>query len=115
MSKVDALKVIINDVEGDTSQLSRKLASIAKKIKYSDGGMTEPELPHRYKIGDEVSFMKSDYSSDSGKIVGMRIGYINNKGYNLYNIELGNGRITAVAESDILDDYSKNRKFYNPD
>jgi hypothetical protein len=33
MTKVDALKVIINDVEGDTSQLSKKLASIAKKIK----------------------------------------------------------------------------------
>jgi len=34
MSKVDSLKVIINMVEGDTSQLSKKLASIAKKIKY---------------------------------------------------------------------------------
>ena len=115
MPKVDALKVIINDVEGDTSQLSKKLASIAKKIKYSDGGMTEPELPHRYKIGDEVSFMKSDYSSDSGKIVGMRIGYMNKKGHNIYDVELKNGKFTVIAEYDILDDYSKNRKFYNPD
>lgn len=115
MSKVDALKVIINDVEGDTSQLSKKLASIAKKIKYSDGGRTEPKLPHRYKIGDKVTFMNADYSTGRGKIVKQEVRYINMNGYNLYLVELDNGKINPVAESDILDDYSKNRKFYNPD
>lgn len=115
ISKVDALKVIINDVEGDTSQLSKKLASIAKKIKYADGGRTEPKLPHRYKIGDKVTFMNADYSTGRGKIVKQEVRYINMGGYNLYMVELENGKITPVAESDILDDYSKNRKFYNPD
>ncbi len=37
------------------------------------------------------------------------------KGYNIYDVELKNGKFTVIAESDILDDYSKNRKFYNPD
>ena len=95
----------------------KDFSGVGQKFKYSEGGMTktEPELPHRYKIGDVVSFMKSDYSSDSGKIVGKRISYINMKGYNIYDVELKNGKFTVIAESDILDDYSKNRKFYNPD
>lgn len=115
LSKVDALKIIINDAEGDISQLSKKLASIAKKIKYADGGRTEPKLPHRYKIGDKVTFMNADYSTGRGKIVKQEVRYINMNGYNLYLVELDNGKINPVAESDILDDYSKNRKFYNPD
>ena len=38
MSKKDALQILINNVEGDYSQLSPKLRAIAKKNKMADGG-----------------------------------------------------------------------------
>lgn len=53
MSKVDALKVIINNVEGDTSQLSKKLASVSKKMKYEDGGYMEGGGKNAYKSDKE--------------------------------------------------------------
>ena len=63
MPKVDALKVIINDVEGDTSQLSKKLASVAKKIKYANGGITEDQLK---KISSYiVSYYETKFNSDA--------------------------------------------------
>jgi hypothetical protein len=63
MSKVDALKVIINDVEGDTSQLSKKLASVAKKIKYANGGITEDQLK---KISSYIeSYYATKFNSDA--------------------------------------------------
>jgi len=39
MSKKDALQILINNVEGDYSQLSPKLRAIAKKNKMADGGV----------------------------------------------------------------------------
>jgi len=74
-----------------------------------------PNEEHKYEIGNIVTFMKSDYSTESGKIVNKRIGYINRQGYNIYDIELENDNIVSTSENDIMDKNSIKRKFYNPD
>jgi hypothetical protein len=78
MPKVDALKVIINDVEGDTSQLSRKLASIAKKIKYSDGGTINIELNRL----DHWQVKRDGFLLQVGKVAGeYKASISNDKGF----------------------------------
>jgi len=50
LSKADALQVLINNVEGDYSQLSSDLAKIAKRQKYAEGGGVGGEK--KYEIRD---------------------------------------------------------------
>ena len=54
LSKADALQVLINNVEGDYSQLSSDLAKIAERQKYAEGG----------EVGGEKQYEIRDYNDN---------------------------------------------------
>jgi len=53
MSKKEALNVLINDVDGDYSQLSPELRKYAKKNKYAQGGITDEMMEAKMILGDD--------------------------------------------------------------
>lgn len=114
MAKADALKVLINTVEGDYSQLSPELAELAEKyypesdydVEYSDGGSVEDRAK---KLVD--SLKEKGYTDRIIDYYGVKVRerIQANKGkdkgtYTRYHLALNGDKSTAVRINSYLDE-----------
>jgi len=90
MDKVDALKIIINNVEGDYSQLSPSLADIAE-VEFVEERMAKGGNIKEYKVGDKVLY------APNGKFHGAKnVLYIKNA--EVTNVEVVSGVVIYTLE-----------------
>ena len=78
LSKADALQVLINNVEGDYSQLSSDLAKIAKRQKYAEGGGVRNPNKNDFKSKFEWFLENNNNPVSKGNLI--RMAYENTTG-----------------------------------
>ena len=93
MDKVDALKIIINNVEGDYSQLSPSLADIAE-VEFVEERMAKGGNIKEYKVGDKVLYAPNGKFHGAKNVLYIKNAEVTNveevSGKKIYTLEIKN-------------------------
>jgi hypothetical protein len=105
----------------DENELLRLTKLVVEQLKennlfYIPKDEQESKTPHKYNVGDEITYISHDYSEIDAVIIKQSKNYINNQGYNTYVVKTNNDNTTIVDEKDIIDTYgSVEETDYIPD